>query len=188
MQEPKKENLPQLRMGYPLSVPPVVGGLPAAYQVRAFGTGDEQGWVELLTANGELGEWNLERIAGVLGGGLKKQFFVADGGQLAACAGVHDVVLDGAEYWEIGWVASHPAHRGKGLGGQVTAAAVGYALTLPWRPILLRTDDFRLSAIKVYLQLGFVPLLDHPSYLERWRLIAFRLGPGYQVKLPDRSS
>lgn len=187
MPEPKKDNLPQLRMTYPRFLRPAVGDLPAAYQLRAFESGDEQGWMELLNANGELGEWNLERIAGVLGGGLKKQFFVASGRQLAACAGVHDAVLDGVEYWELGWVASHPAHRGRGLGGQVSAAAVGYALTLPARPIVLRTDDFRLPAIKVYLQLGFAPLFDHSSYPERWRLIASRLGPGYQLKSPDRS-
>jgi mycothiol synthase len=118
---------------------------------------------------------------------VKKQFFAASGAQLAACAGVHDAVIDGVEYWEIGWVASHPAHRGRGLGGQVTAAAVGHALALGGRPVVLRTDDFRLPAIKVYLQLGFVPLFDHPSYPERWRLIASRLGPGYEVGFPDKS-
>lgn len=187
MQEPPKENLPQLRMGYTPAAPPAVDGLPSGYQLRTFQVGNEQGWLELLNANGELGEWNLERIAGVLGGGLKKQFFVAAGAQLAACAGVHNALLDGVEYWEIGWVASHPAHRGRGLGGQVTAAAVEYALTLPPRPIILRTDDFRLPAIKVYLQLGFAPLFDHPSYPERWRLITTRLGPGYLIALPASS-
>lgn len=187
MQEPKKESFPQLRMSYTPAALPRVAELPAGYQFRTFLTGDEQGWVELLNANGELGEWNLERVAGVLGGGLKKQFFATTEAQLVACAGVHDAVLDGVEYWEIGWVASHPAHRGKGLGGQVTAAALGYALTLPPRPIILRTDDFRLPAIKVYLQLGFAPLFDHPSYPERWRLITSRLGPEYQVQLPERA-
>ncbi|MBI2505419.1 MAG: GNAT family N-acetyltransferase [Candidatus Latescibacteria bacterium] len=188
MQEAKKENLPQLRMGYMNPAPPAVEGVPAGYQLRPFQAGDEPGWMELLNANGELGEWSLERIAGILGGGLKNQFFAVCGGQLTACAGVHDTQLEGAEYWEIGWVASHPQHRGKGLGVQVTAAALGAALELPRRPIVLRTDDFRLPAIKVYLKLGFVPLLDHPSYPERWRLIHSRLGPGSEVRPPGASA
>lgn len=185
MAEPKKENLPQLRMRYLPAAPPAVPGMPAGYRLRGFETGDEREWVELLNANAELGEWNLERITGVLAGGLKGQFFVAAGAQLAACAGVHDALLDGVEYWEIGWVASHPGHRGLGLGAQVTAAALAHALSLPPRLILLRTDDFRLPAIKTYLKLGFAPLFDHASYPERWRLIASRLGPGYEIALPE---
>jgi mycothiol synthase len=183
MQEPRKENLPQLRMQYPAALAPTVPAPAPGYQLRAFAAGDEAGWAALLNANGELGSWSIERIEGVLAGGLKRQFFIASAEGLVACAGVHDVALEGTPYWEIGWVASHPAHRGRGLGGQVTAAAVGYALGLPRRPILLRTDDFRLPAIKVYLQLGFAPLLDHPSYPERWRLIGNKLGPRYQVPL-----
>lgn len=184
MAEPKKENLPQLRMGYQPAIPPAVDGIPAGYRLRSYEAGDEQGWVELLNANAELGEWNLERVRGILAGGLQGQFFVAAGPQLAACAGVHDALLDGVAYWEIGWVASHPGHRGRGLGAQVTAAALAHALTLPTRPIVLRTDDFRLPAIKVYLKLGFTPLFDHSSYPERWRLIASRLGPRYEIGLP----
>jgi len=179
MDSAKKDNLPQLRMRYPLSVPPQAGPLEAGYGLRAFRPGDEAGWVELLNANRELGEWNSERIAGVLSSGLMAQFFAVAGAKLAACAGVHDTQLDGMGYWEIGWVAAHPEHRGRGLGQQVTAAAVGAALALPPRQIILRTDDFRLPALKVYLRLGFTPLYDHPSYAERWRLIMARLGKGY---------
>ncbi len=185
MGEPKKENLPQLRMRYLPTTPPPMAGMPAGYQLRSFEKGDEQGWADLLNANAELGEWSLERIAGILAVGLNRQFFVASGSQLTACAGVHDALLDEVEYWEIGWVASHPGHRGLGLGAKVTAAALTHALTLSARPVILRTDDFRLPAIKSYLRLGFTPLLDHSSYPERWRLIAARLGPGYEQQFPE---
>ena len=185
MGEPKKENLPQLRMGYRRSVLPSTAGMPAGYQLRCFEVGDEQMWVNLLNANAELGEWTLERIAGILTGGLRRQFFAVTGSQLVACAGVHEALLDGVEYWEIGWVASHPEHRGQGLGAQVTAAALAYALSLPPRSIVLRTDDFRLPAIKIYLKLGFTPFFDHSSYPERWRLIGTRLGPGYELGPQD---
>ncbi|MBM3278465.1 MAG: GNAT family N-acetyltransferase [Candidatus Handelsmanbacteria bacterium] len=185
MGQTTKENLPQLRMVYRKPTPPQVPALPQGYRLRPYQPGDESGWAALLNANGELGEWNLERVAGVLAGGLVGQFFVVGPNDLAACAGVHDVVLDGEECWEIGWVASHPGHRGRGLGALVTAAALAHALTLPARTIVLRTDDFRLPAIKVYLRLGFAPRYDHPSFPERWCLLAGHLGPGYRVKEPD---
>ncbi len=184
MADQKKENLPQLRMVLPHRAALDLGAVPPGYELRTFRPGDEAGWVALLNANGELGDWNLERVSGVLAGGLVEQFFAVGPAVLAACAGVHDVVLDGATYWEIGWVASHPGHRGNGLGQLVTGAAAVHAQGLASRPIMLRTDDFRLPAIKVYLRLGFEPLLDHPSYPERWRLLAARLGPSYQNALP----
>jgi mycothiol synthase len=65
------------------------------------------------------------------------------------------------------------------LGGRVTAAAVEIALGLPLRPIVLRTDDYRIPAIKVYLKLGFVPTYDHLSYPDRWQAIFLALGENY---------
>jgi tRNA-Thr(GGU) m(6)t(6)A37 methyltransferase TsaA len=40
---------------------------------------------------------------------------------------------------------------------------------------MLDTDDFRLSAIRAYLDLGFQPEQRHPSHPERWAVILARL-------------
>jgi hypothetical protein len=41
-------------------------------------------------------------------------------------------------------------------------------VTEGWRAAWLSTDDFRLAAIRIYLDLGFQPLLTDDSHRERW--------------------
>ena len=176
----RKDPSPQLVMWYPHPDPPALCALEEGYHLRPYCKGDEAGWVDLLNSNGELGKWSMERVEAEIRGNLvhRAQFFVFAGRNIVAAAGVYEGRLNGEDCWEIGWVASDPKHRGKGLGRQATAAAVGAARSLPDRPIFLKTDDFRIAAIKVYLQLGFVPDFAHPSYKPRWQKIFARLGDG----------
>jgi mycothiol synthase len=48
-----------------------------------------------------------------------------------------------------------------------------------YRRIYLKTEDFRLPALKTYLRLGYEPLLYAPDMPERWRAICNRLGWPY---------
>ena len=155
--------------------------LPAGYTLRPFQEGDQAAWSALLNRNNQLGRWDGERIEGELAGSLQRsgQFFVENGGRLVACAGVYDRQRNEEPCWEIGWIANDPSEVGKGLGRQVAVAAVRYALALPERPIYLLTDDHRLPALKTYFKIGFVPDLEHPTYVERWQLIFSQLGEGY---------
>ena len=77
---------------------------------------------------------------------------------------------------ELGWVVSDPDHRGRRLGRWVCAAVVKRFLECGNCSISLRTDDFRLPAIRVYLELGFVPIIDGPDMQGRWQTVCGRLG------------
>jgi len=77
---------------------------------------------------------------------------------------------------EIGWVAVVPEHQGRGLGGQITLAACHAARELGFDEAFLFTDDFRLPAIKTYLNLGFTPDCWHESHAGRWTAILRALG------------
>lgn len=69
------------------------------------------------------------------------------------------------------WVGVHPAHRGKGLGRLVTLRVL-YHFARSGRPeAVLETDDTRLPAIRIYLDLGFVPEPIKPGHAERWQAI-----------------
>lgn len=68
----------------------------------------------------------------------------------------------------IHYVATRPAHAGKRLGYAATIAALRHMVTERWRAAWLSTDDFRLAAIRIYLALGFQPLLTDESHRERW--------------------
>jgi mycothiol synthase len=171
----------QLVMWYMGRQDPKQDPLPTGYKLRSFQEGDQGAWAALLNRNNQLGRWETERVEGELAGALQRsgQFFVENGQRLVACAGVYDRLRNEEPCWEIGWIANDPSEVGKGLGRQVAAAAVRYALALPERPIYLLTDDHRLPALKTYLKIGFVPDLDHPTYIERWQLIFTQLGEGY---------
>ena len=97
---------------------------------------------------------------------------------LAAGAGVYERSPAG---WEVGWVATQPKHRGRGLGRSAVTAAVISALALPARPVWLFTDDHRDAAIRLYLRLGFAPDFHHPSHPRRWHRVLQRLGPEFSA-------
>ena len=179
----KKESPPQLIMWY-LQAESPDGEEVAGCQVRDYRPGDEEGWLALLQANGELGVWDRERIDGVLAA-THVQLFVEYGEQIVACTGVNDRVRDVGACWEIGWVAVHPAFQGRGIAKLITGAAVARAAELGSRPIYLLTDDFRVPALRCYLKLGFVPDGSHPSYPGRWREIFAGLGVDYQRSIPE---
>ena len=164
---------PQLVMWYPSATPPPPATLPDAFTLRTYREGDERRWLDLLNANGELGRWDLTRLrhdnAGMV---YEALFFVCAGERLVATAGVCDREHLGRAVWEIGWVARDPAFRGQRLGRHATVAALGAALRLPPRPILLKTDDHRLPAIRTYLDLGFRADREGDlSFESRWRRI-----------------
>ena len=61
--------------------------------------------------------------------------------------------------------------RGKGLGHALTRHALGEFASRGVKSVRLTTDDFRLAAIKTYLDAGFVPVIveDPESDMEaRW--------------------
>ena len=76
---------------------------------------------------------------------------------------------------ELGWLACDPAHTGKGLGMAVSAAVTACLIEAGCRPIHLYTEDWRLPALKTYLKLGYVPFINEPQMLERWRAICAQL-------------
>lgn len=86
-----------------------------------------------------------------------------------ACALVRD-----SGWAELAWVAVSPVYRGHGIGKVVCSAVVSQLLRSGWLKIFGSTQDDRLAALKIYLDLGFCPVI-RPEKLERWRLIYQKL-------------
>jgi putative NIF3 family GTP cyclohydrolase 1 type 2/GNAT superfamily N-acetyltransferase len=150
---------------------------PEGYVVRTFQPGDEVGWRVVLNSTGSLGSWTEERVAKQLEqcGGPAHVFFVTHAGRpvATACVVRHD--QEERTLWEVGWVGADPLHQGKGLGYQVVLAALHRIRELGGNEAYLLTDDWRLPAIKTYLNLGFEPDMDHESYSARWAEVRERL-------------
>ncbi len=73
-------------------------------------------------------------------------------------------------------VGVRPGHQGKRLGYLVNLAALHKFAADGRKSSILETDDFRLAAIKTYINLGFTPLLVHENQQERWEKIYSVLG------------
>ena len=100
-----------------------------------------------------------------------------ESGEIVATAmGLHDHSADHPFGGELGWVAADPAHAGHGLGLAVCAAVTVRLIQAGYRAIHLYTEPWRLSALKTYLKLGYMPFLYQPGMAARWQTICEQLG------------
>ena len=80
---------------------------------------------------------------------------------------------------ELGYLMVDEAHRGHGLGRALVAAAVERLRSAGYRNIWLGVQEWRLPAIRTYLDAGFVPFLHAPDPEAlgiRWRDVYGQLG------------
>lgn len=73
-------------------------------------------------------------------------------------------------------VGTKQTAKGQGAGGAVSAACINYAIHHQIQRMSLRTDEFRIPAIKIYYKLGFRPDLYQPDMRERWIWVMKELG------------
>jgi mycothiol synthase len=159
---------PPLEMRWPGGHPPAPP-LPDGYTLAACVR--EREFVSLQSRAGwqmREGQWD-DLIGRLIQGSM---VFCADSG------GDHVAVacMTTNETWgELGWVAVVPEHRGRSLARVICAASMGAALRQGHIDLRLTTQDQRLSAIKTYVNLGWVPWITDAS-TDRWRVVLAELG------------
>ena len=94
-------------------------------------------------------------------------FVAVHGGQVVATASLQHKSGYPDAGW-VHWVGVTAECRGQGLGRAVVLAVLRAARDEGKTQAGLTTDDFRLSAIRTYLGLGFEPDPYHASHAERW--------------------
>lgn len=170
----------QLRMIWPTRRPaPAPVPLEPGLVLRTYREGDQDGYLDLIELAG-FGRWGLDRFRDYLDRTLPDGLFLvvdAAGGKIVATAQALHFAAgpQGFLQGELGWVAADPAYRGRGLGSAVCAAVTRRFLEAGYRRIFLKTDDFRLPALKTYLKLGYEPDLFATDMPERWRAICSQL-------------
>ncbi len=172
----KGESQPQLQMLWPESKrkPPPQLPVPDGYVLRHYAEADHEKYMALMI-NAGFTDWPRTRVKDTLRFILPDGFLViehrATKALVATAMATHnptDLHPYGAE---LGWVAGDAAHKGKKLGAIVSAAATARMLHAGFRRIYLKTDDFRLPAIKVYLDLGYEPFLFCDGMAARWQAV-----------------
>jgi ribosomal protein S18 acetylase RimI-like enzyme len=75
------------------------------------------------------------------------------------------------ETGSLGWLVTDPAHSGRGLATTLVTAVMNRLNAEGYEDVYLSTEDERLTAIHIYLKLGWEPLLYSVGMEDRWRRI-----------------
>ena len=168
------QDLPALRMWRPNIALPVCS-LPQGYRIRLLRNDEGEAWCACL-----LNDMGIDVISQDL---FKEKmlddvnvpedsiFCVEDENHLPVATATAQLKKEG-DVATLHMVGAKESERGKGLGLAVCAAAVQKHLDEGCEGCYLTTHDWRLPAIKHYLKLGFMPVLNHESMRERWAIIA----------------
>lgn len=155
--------------------------LPTPYRLRGLRESDAAEWSRLLAIVSPERRWTSARALRYFGAGsamsISGAFVVQAGNELVATAQLYlDHDASGARFAELGYVAVKPEHRRQGLGTAVCRAVLDRASHIGVERVFLRTNDFRLPAIRLYRELGFRPWLPNPSARIQWDRIGRQLG------------
>ncbi|MCX6381106.1 MAG: GNAT family N-acetyltransferase [Armatimonadetes bacterium] len=152
--------------------------LPQGYTLRTYQDSDKESLARTLNNSFPGMGWSVEMVGKRLleDPTVSKTFVVTSEGAVVATASsryLPDKHL-GAGY--LHWVGTDPAHQGKKLGMIVSYGALEEFRRNGYAQAVLNTDDFRKSAIAIYLKMGFIPEASHESHPERWKTVLTELG------------
>ena len=160
-------NLPQLlmRRGRLDDLPDLC--VPEGFNARHFADGDEAAWEHIIERT--LFPMKFDE-------GIRSADFYKNERVWFICRDEVPVATATAWVYEkqpatgyVHMVGALPEWKGHGLGCQVSLAALLQMRADGVKDAVLHTDDHRLPAIKIYLKLGFEPIMEHESHEQRWR-------------------
>ena len=167
MVRPNLEALPELQ-------------LPSGYGMRTYREGDEAHWAHIISDSFGGRKRTAQDTRNEI---TSRDVFLPDGFYFAthqgtpvgtACAWRQSVEETDVGYVHmVGVVAEHTGHK---LGKWVSLAVLTYFRDNGFKCSMLDTDDFRIPAVKTYLNLGFIPVYVEAGQPERWQKIFETLG------------
>jgi len=167
----------QLRMQIvKLEEPPAQTPISPGYSIRTYRESDNVAWINIVQS--AFGEKLTEPPERILNEILNNPEFDPESFLLA----IHDDEPVGAvmaltvpvgeiKVGYINLLAVIPNQQGKQLGKTLTLEALRYFRKKKLRSVLLDTDDFRLGAIKTYLDIGFQPVYINWEHEKRWKAV-----------------
>jgi len=151
--------------------------LPAGYAIRYYLDGDEDRLVPVFQTCFDRG-WSRDRVLKTF---IEDPIWSPNRMCVLTCG---EEVIGTATAWEdrrrpnhgvVHFLAVLPEHKGKKLGTALVARVLELLRSLGYTDAWLRTDDFRLPAIRIYLDLDFQPVTVDESHGERWEIVRHKL-------------
>ena len=145
------------------------------YSIQGYKPELEVALIKVLNTVGNLGWWTPNRLFKDILSKVKDP--LTDIYLLCYQENIIGVTVLHAEYsenkgCEIGFVAIHPKHRGKQHGEKLLSHIIANCEERGIRKIWLRTDSFRVPAIRTYLKTGFRPVINNSIDVRRWLTVA----------------
>jgi mycothiol synthase len=152
--------------------------MPCGFTVLPFRKGDEAAWLAIARHGLFHTKMTLEEAEKDLNSFpcLKREediFFAAKNGKrIATATGM--LKENGAGY--LHYICALPEARGTGVAAALVTHAMRHLYEKGASYVYLTTDDFRLGAIKTYLRLGLVPVIEDEEDEKRWSAVFLALG------------
>ncbi len=158
----------QLEMVRPSTARVEVPPVPEGYLLRQFRAGDEAEYDNLFhLAFADEGRFP-QMLEGVLEGGFYVIEHLATGHLVASGQAWRGSTMPRhPDAGQMGWLVTDPSHAGKGLGTIAAASATNRLATVGYQRPCLGTEDFRITAISIYLKLGWVPYIYREDLVPR---------------------
>lgn len=164
---------PQLELFMPKPFQEIeIEKVPPGYILRTLNPGDEYLLMNLL--NRADFSFDFKKLQQTLSICLPNGCFIIEhqesGKFVATMMARH---LASSEYpfgGRIDWLAVDPAHQGKGLGNICAKSATAHLIKLGYKNIWVTTDVERIAALKIFLSIGFEPVIINESR-ERWKIV-----------------
>ncbi|MBN2311203.1 MAG: GNAT family N-acetyltransferase [Candidatus Hydrogenedentes bacterium] len=151
--------------------------VPDGYLLRTFREGDEAGIARIYAAS-DLGATTAEAVREKMLGDPRfkpeRLFVIEHQGELVGTAAAW-VCSNDPSIGYLHMVGLLPGHRGKRLGAILTVAAINQNRAEGLSVQRLHTDDFREPALRLYLDLGYVPVYEDDTHPGRWETLARKL-------------
>lgn len=157
-----------MRRGNLDKLPPL--SLPEGFALHTHIKGQEKEWEELVEkAFGS--HFSFEDVMVNIGLFRPEMllYISKDGKDIATASAIEFHLFPGEGLFHM--VAADPEARGQGAGRLVCLAVLHSIAAHGYKTAVLRTEDERLSAIKIYLSLGFEPFYVDDTQEERWNKI-----------------
>lgn len=166
MRRPNLEGLPEVQT-------------PEGYSYRTYQPGDEAHWCRIM--EGSIWEgWTVEKSRNFMFDlpqfNPEALFFATHEGSPVGSACAWTESPEERQIGSVHMVAVLKEHRGRRLGYWLSLLTLHHLRERGFREAYLLTDDWRLSAIKAYLDLGFEPVLVESSQRQRWQAVSENLG------------
>ena len=165
--------LPDLRT---VSLAPVA--FPDGYQCLPVKPGREADYIRVMTRSlvaGADDQWFEDEFRSDPGYDPANLFLVYCDGTPVAAGAAQDDEWEGCAVGRLHMLGVAPEHRRRGLGTSLTLTAIQRMKDRGFDQALVLTEDSRLGAINLYLQLGLQPLYPHPVHRVRWKRVMKRL-------------